>query len=300
MAGGLAATSRPENHRLARVDRRRRQHQSGKRRCVVVMRQRGGGRPVTAVVTRARPRPSRSFVVASPEGKHCPCRRGESFGTIFMRPFEMKRINHGEAYSKDGACTNQAESYISRLRRAGDWSQHHHIAGPHLGQYAEAKWRGAKTCAATPPELQFHACGRLALGHPPSPAWAGYWQRHRLGARKFVKPPDRRSARARRGRRHPTRASWCPRLLRRFTVSLTFHWTRTKLARSAGSSPVSIITALTRELVRGSAHPPDEAHRAHGATNLLVRTRDQIDVILFGGIVSSSIAGANRRMVASR
>ena len=29
-------------------------------------------------------------------------------------------------------------------------------------------------------------------------------------------------------------------------MSLTFHWTRTKLARSAGSSPLSIITALTR------------------------------------------------------
>ena len=58
-----------------------------------------------------------------------------------MRPFEMKRINHGEAYSKDGACTNQAESYISRLRRA-EIGQHHHIAGPHLGQYAgEMAWR---------------------------------------------------------------------------------------------------------------------------------------------------------------
>ena len=30
--------------------------------------------------------------------------------------------------------------------------QHHHIAGPHLGQYAGMKCRGAKTCAATPPE----------------------------------------------------------------------------------------------------------------------------------------------------
>jgi hypothetical protein len=53
----------------------------------------------------------------------------------------MKRINHREAYSKDGACTNQAESYISRLRRA-EIGQRHHIAGPHLGQYAgEMAWR---------------------------------------------------------------------------------------------------------------------------------------------------------------
>jgi transposase-like protein len=47
--GWFGGHVRPENHRLACVDRRRRQHQSGKRRCVVVMRQRGGP-TVTAVV----------------------------------------------------------------------------------------------------------------------------------------------------------------------------------------------------------------------------------------------------------
>jgi hypothetical protein len=40
----------------------------------------------------------------------------------------MKRINHREAYSLDGACTNQAEEYFSRLRRA-EVGIHHHIAG---------------------------------------------------------------------------------------------------------------------------------------------------------------------------
>ena len=29
-----------------------------------------------------------------------------------------KRINHSEAYSHDGACTNAAESFFSRIRRA--------------------------------------------------------------------------------------------------------------------------------------------------------------------------------------
>ena len=88
----------------------------------------------------------------------------------------MKRINHREAYSKDGACTNQAESYISRLRRA-EISQHHHIAGPHLSQYAgEMAWREDMRRSAT--GIQFYASGRLALGLPPSSVWAGYWQRH--------------------------------------------------------------------------------------------------------------------------
>lgn len=30
----------------------------------------------------------------------------------------MKRSNHEEAYSFDGSCTNWAEEYFSRLRRA--------------------------------------------------------------------------------------------------------------------------------------------------------------------------------------
>lgn len=42
-----------------------------------------------------------------------------------------KRINHEWAYSDDDACTNQAESFFSRLRRA-EIGTHHHIAGPYL------------------------------------------------------------------------------------------------------------------------------------------------------------------------
>jgi hypothetical protein len=53
----------------------------------------------------------------------------------------MKRINHLEAYSADGACTNQAELFFSRMRRA-EIGHHHHIAGAYLLRYAqEASWR---------------------------------------------------------------------------------------------------------------------------------------------------------------
>ena len=55
--------------------------------------------------------------------------------------FAVKRINHSVAFSDDGACTNQAESYFSRLRRA-EFGQHHHISGVYLGFYAgEMAWR---------------------------------------------------------------------------------------------------------------------------------------------------------------
>jgi ISXO2-like transposase domain len=55
--------------------------------------------------------------------------------------YRAHRINHSEAYSFDGACTNQAESYFSRLRRAV-MGQHHHVSHKYLHQYAnEMAWR---------------------------------------------------------------------------------------------------------------------------------------------------------------
>jgi ISXO2 transposase-like protein len=55
--------------------------------------------------------------------------------------FEMKRINHEEAYNLNGACTNCAEEFFSRMRR-GEIGHHHHIAGAYLLRYAqEASWR---------------------------------------------------------------------------------------------------------------------------------------------------------------
>jgi ISXO2-like transposase domain len=44
------------------------------------------------------------------------------------------------AYSLDGACTNWAEEYFSRLRRT-EVGIHHHIAGAYLLRYAqESSW----------------------------------------------------------------------------------------------------------------------------------------------------------------
>jgi transposase-like protein len=82
--GWFGGHVRPENCRLARVDRRRRQHQSGKRRCVVVMRQRGGPTVTAVVKHETEAVPIISFVVASPEAAlSMPTKREP--GTIFMR-----------------------------------------------------------------------------------------------------------------------------------------------------------------------------------------------------------------------
>ena len=87
----------------------------------------------------------------------------------------MRRINHKVAFSRDGACTNWAESYFSRLRRA-EIGQHHHVSGRYLGAYAvEMAWREDRRRVAN--GALHEAATGAALGHPVSRVWAGYWQR---------------------------------------------------------------------------------------------------------------------------
>ena len=91
--------------------------------------------------------------------------------------FEMRRINHSESFSRDGACTNWAESFFSRMRRA-ELGQHHHISGKYLSAYAcEMAWKEDNRRVAN--GGQHEAVTGLALAHPVSRVWAGYWQKRR-------------------------------------------------------------------------------------------------------------------------
>jgi hypothetical protein len=88
--------------------------------------------------------------------------------------FEIKRINHQEAYSFDGACTNQAEEYFSRCAAIGI---HHHIAGAYLLRYAqESSWREDNRGVSNGD--QTHRVAALALRRGKSVDFTGYWQRH--------------------------------------------------------------------------------------------------------------------------
>jgi hypothetical protein len=89
--------------------------------------------------------------------------------------YDMRRINHSVAFSKDGSCTNQAESFFSRLRRA-EMGTHHRISGRYLNRYAsEMAWR--EDARPTSNGAQFNAIAAFALNHPHSSDWRGYWQR---------------------------------------------------------------------------------------------------------------------------
>ena len=165
---------RQENRKEDRKDRRRAENQSGKRRVVVVMRERGGRtlpfvfRAEDEAVPTIRERVATGTTVYADEAP--------GWDALHAR-FDTKRINHSIAFLDDGACTNQAESYFSRLRRA-EWGQHHHISGKYLGAYArEMAWR-EDTRRKHNGALHTLAAG-AALAHPVSRVWKGYWQRGR-------------------------------------------------------------------------------------------------------------------------
>ncbi len=79
------------------------------------------------------------------------------------------------AFKDEDACTNQTESYFSRLRRA-EIGTHHHISGRYLHSYAnEMAWREDYRRASN--GMQYLIAINAALAHPVSREWKGYWQR---------------------------------------------------------------------------------------------------------------------------
>jgi transposase-like protein len=163
---------RPANKAEDRVDRRLAEHKTGKRRVVVALRQRKG-RTLTFVVRSE----ADGVYYANQFATPCAVIHADeaSHWDVLHERFQTLRINHSEAYSENGICTNQAESYFSRLRRLVE-GQHHHVSPQYLHQYAgEAAWKedhrrldnGALTSRAL----------RLSLAHPVSKNWCGYWQR---------------------------------------------------------------------------------------------------------------------------
>ena len=165
---------KPANRIENRVDRRLSEHQSGKRKVVVVIREHGGASlPAVFKSEAAATKFIRSHVRP---GTVVNADEASSWDSLHAK-FEMKRINHGEAYSLDGACTNWAEEYFSRLRR-GEVGHHHHISGAYLLRYAqEAAWREDSRRVANGEQVMRVA--ELAMANKPSVDFCGYWQRHK-------------------------------------------------------------------------------------------------------------------------
>jgi hypothetical protein len=118
----------------------------GKRKVVVVIRERGGNSVPAVCNTESQAAPFIRGRIAKGTVVHAD--EAASRDDLHER-FEVKRINHQEAYSLDGACTNMAVEYFSRLRRS-EIGIHHRIAGEYLLRCAQESRRGGKITAACP------------------------------------------------------------------------------------------------------------------------------------------------------
>jgi len=163
---------KPANEKKNRRDRRLSENKSGKRQVVIAMRDRDGDtRPFVA----KREEEGSALVAAHVAADAVVHADEASHWDALHARFATKRINHSEAYSLDGACTNQVESFFSRLRRA-EIGTHHHIAGKYLAAYAsEMAWREDNRRVSN--GGQFAQVVGAAMAAPVSRQWKGYWQR---------------------------------------------------------------------------------------------------------------------------
>ena len=154
------------------MDRRFAENQTGKRKVVVIIRERNGNSLPAVFGTEGAASASSSRRIA--KGTIVNADEAASWDGLHAR-FEMKRINHQEAYSIDGACTNWAEEYFSRLRR---------------GEIGTITISQALICSATLKRrhgAKITAASQWRTGRPRCRAgdeaqavvdFCGYWQRH--------------------------------------------------------------------------------------------------------------------------
>lgn len=163
---------KPENNKEDRKDRRLLQNQNGKRQAVVVMRARKGGTKTFVFKSEA---DSLETVVANADGAtQIHADLAPVWDALHAR-FDARRVNHSVCFWDDGACTNMAESYFSRLRRA-EVGVHHHISSRYLSAYAnEMAWR--EDNRRTSNGAQFQRLTVAALSLAKSRSRCGYWQR---------------------------------------------------------------------------------------------------------------------------
>jgi len=163
---------KPANYKENRRDRRLAGNRSGKRRAVVVMRERDG--QTLTVVAKAEDDAVAHVAATIKEGSTVHADEASHWDALHAK-FLTKRINHSEAYSHAGACTNMAESFFSRLRRA-EIGIHHQISGKYLSAYAaEMAWR--EDSRRNSNGEQYLSAVSATARHPVSRQWKGYWQR---------------------------------------------------------------------------------------------------------------------------
>lgn len=167
---------KPSNLRKKRVDRRLVLNLNGKRKAVVIVRERDG--ISLPAVFKGESRATRFLMSRIRRGTIIHADDAAAWDPLHSM-FVIKRINHQQAYSLNGVCTNGAEGYFSRLRRTE--AAHGHISGPYLLRYAQEAafredWRRVSNGELT------NAIVAAAMAASASVDFCGYWQRRKTAA----------------------------------------------------------------------------------------------------------------------
>jgi hypothetical protein len=161
------------NYRKKRKDRRVSAMLTGKRLVVVVARERGG-KAITLAASSERA--SVPHVVDRIHPRATVYADESSAWSTFHAEFNTRRINHSECFSDGEACTNQAESFFSRLRRA-EVGIHHRISTSLSAYAAEMAWR-ENHARSSSYERYIELIG-LGAAYSGTSLWRGYWQRYK-------------------------------------------------------------------------------------------------------------------------
>lgn len=171
---------RPHNQKEKRVNRSLAKNKSGKRRSVIVIRERGGrtlpfvslseADAVPEIIRRIHP----DALVYTDEAP--------SWNELQHSGLDRLTVNHKECYNNGEACTNNAEGFFSRMRRA-EHGIHIHISGQHLENYAvDVAWK--EDARRIPNGTKYLLALHAALRHPPSLKWCGYQEHGGRGSRQ--------------------------------------------------------------------------------------------------------------------
>lgn len=166
------------NERKDRVDLRKLGDITGKKMSLVVARERSSADRVGLSVCTIVPHEadSRPFIFDSVDRMATVHADDGSHWDTLRVALNVDQVNHSQRYFDKGVCTNQAESFFSRVDRM-EMGTHHHIAGPYLWGYGcDAVWREDHR-RETQAE-KFDDLLRALLSNTVSRTMKGYWQRH--------------------------------------------------------------------------------------------------------------------------
>lgn len=172
---------RPKNVRKERKDHRKIPFRAKDRTFHIVgARQRGG--PIRTWVARLESHAVDSVMGAIDLGSTVFADRAQHWSRLATR-FDLRQVNHNEAFSTPDACTNQIESVWSLVRVMG--RVHRHIAQNYLDLYlAEAAWT-VETAHNTVNERFAEVMAAMSV--PGSSIMTGYYQGRKRGCEIVLK-----------------------------------------------------------------------------------------------------------------